>query len=239
MKNSRLLYIAFGIYMLSILLFGYIYYFVYYMDEKSFIFNSDIENARIQILTQEHQNNKVEIIELLAILKNLKSGLKSGALEVKLKDDNSYRSETIWYVSMDGLIAQFHCNDEKDFNLSKFLIVGQDDANVVHHVTAPPLRFCGVNSDIDKMWLTYSDYLIEDQKSKLEAIQLYLDINDSPYARHWGIVDFVYFSAITQTTVGYGDILPNKTKVRAIIIMQILIGLIAIVIAGRSFSSKD
>jgi voltage-gated potassium channel len=36
--------------------------------------------------------------------------------------------------------------------------------------------------------------------------------------------DFLYFSGITQTTVGYGDMLPNSTAIRMIVLAQILIG---------------
>ena len=45
----------------------------------------------------------------------------------------------------------------------------------------------------------------------------------------WGYLDFLYFSAITQTTVGYGDILPNKTSVRMLVVIQILVGYFVIV----------
>ena len=40
----------------------------------------------------------------------------------------------------------------------------------------------------------------------------------------WSFWDFLYFSAITQTTVGYGDILPNSTPVRILVIFQVLVG---------------
>jgi hypothetical protein len=41
--------------------------------------------------------------------------------------------------------------------------------------------------------------------------------------RVWRYIDFVYFSAITQTTVGYGDMLPNSTNIRIIVIVQLLV----------------
>lgn len=41
--------------------------------------------------------------------------------------------------------------------------------------------------------------------------------------------DFLYFSAITITTVGYGDILPNSTRVRKRVMVEALLG---IVLAG-------
>jgi uncharacterized membrane protein len=46
----------------------------------------------------------------------------------------------------------------------------------------------------------------------------------------WGIFDFLYFSAITQTTVGYGDILPNSTGIRLLVVSQILLGYILLIV---------
>jgi hypothetical protein len=42
--------------------------------------------------------------------------------------------------------------------------------------------------------------------------------------RSFGLLDFVYFSGVTQTTVGYGDILPNPTGIRMLVLATILLG---------------
>lgn len=39
----------------------------------------------------------------------------------------------------------------------------------------------------------------------------------------WSYWDFLYFSAITTGTVGYGDILPNSTPVRMVVVAQVLL----------------
>ncbi len=46
------------------------------------------------------------------------------------------------------------------------------------------------------------------------------DISISP-----SIIDFIYFSFVTVTTVGYGDIVPQHTFVRALVLFQVLFGL--------------
>ncbi len=40
----------------------------------------------------------------------------------------------------------------------------------------------------------------------------------------WSYWDFLYFSTIVQTTVGFGDILPNSTLIRMLVVIHILIG---------------
>jgi uncharacterized membrane protein len=40
----------------------------------------------------------------------------------------------------------------------------------------------------------------------------------------WGFWDFVYFSTVIQTTIGLGDILPNSTLVRKLVVVQVLVG---------------
>jgi len=46
----------------------------------------------------------------------------------------------------------------------------------------------------------------------------------------WTFSDFLYFSLITQTTVGYGDILPNSTTIRRIVSLQVLVGYALLVV---------
>jgi hypothetical protein len=66
----------------------------------------------------------------------------------------------------------------------------------------------------------------------LEAKKGYLvSVNNNKNQNYWSFWDFFYFSAITQTTVGYGDILPNSTTVRIAVVIQIFLGILMLVIS--------
>lgn len=57
-----------------------------------------------------------------------------------------------------------------------------------------------------------------------------LDSFTEPLPRIWSFRDFLYFSIVTQTTLGYGDILPNSSTVRTIVAIQVLLGLTLLVV---------
>ena len=86
------------------------------------------------------------------------------------------------------------------------------------------------------------------EKNVAKAIQTYLSVGFGMagiyylmYISHQGcfslpsdiagkasIIEFIYFSFVTVTTVGYGDIVPNHTFVRLIVLIQVLFGLLLI-----------
>jgi voltage-gated potassium channel len=70
-------------------------------------------------------------------------------------------------------------------------------------------------------------YLEESKKEKAEQLE---DVKH--YLSFW---DFLYFSTITQSSTGYGDILPNGRLVRMVVTLQIILGLfvLGIVITFR------
>jgi len=59
---------------------------------------------------------------------------------------------------------------------------------------------------------------------KQKAVELLLSYDKHKSMPLWQDLDFLYFSTITISTVGYGDILPNSTIVRVVVIFEILLG---------------
>ncbi len=60
----------------------------------------------------------------------------------------------------------------------------------------------------------------------LRLTQISSIVNDNNYT--FPLLDFLYFSAITITTVGYGDILPNCTLIRVLVMTEVFFGTIII-----------
>jgi len=60
---------------------------------------------------------------------------------------------------------------------------------------------------------------------KQRRIKLEAELADSAALTRnaWSFVDFLYFSTITQMTVGYGDIVPNSSIIRLVVMSQLVV----------------
>ena len=74
----------------------------------------------------------------------------------------------------------------------------------------------------------------QDLKGRQEVVITQLK-DSNHYLSFW---DFLYFSTITQSSTGYGDILPNSGLVRMIVTIQIILGLFVLGILINN-KSKD
>ena len=79
-------------------------------------------------------------------------------------------------------------------------------------------------------WLQALPVVKDRLEKERTAVALRIDSLATPEPDVWSYMDFVYFSTIVQTTVGFGDILPNSTLVRMIVVGQILIGYALLVV---------
>lgn len=59
-----------------------------------------------------------------------------------------------------------------------------------------------------------------------DKVLILKDISEGQY--EYPLVDFLYFSAVTITTLGYGDILPATSHVRLLVMIETLVGVVLI-----------
>lgn len=78
-------------------------------------------------------------------------------------------------------------------------------------------------------YLISQSYIFPDDAFK---IVYEYEINDM---FQYPLSDFLYFSAVTISTLGFGDILPNSSLVRILVTIETLIGMIMIAIIASSF----
>jgi len=67
-----------------------------------------------------------------------------------------------------------------------------------------------------------ANFLKRTERNRLDLLTR-LGTTSEAWPDIWSYLDFVYFATISQTTIGYGDILPNSTTVRVLVITQGLI----------------
>lgn len=79
----------------------------------------------------------------------------------------------------------------------------------------------------------YFKNIIESSTSYLDQSPIYLK-NIQEGEHYYSLLNFMYFSVVTITTLGYGDILPNSTMVRVLVMFESISG---VVIMGMFASS--
>ena len=219
---------CFSVYLISIFAFAILYYRLYRKNTTLFLFSRDILNSQRGAFAVT-ANRSIDQLELeIEALRHLYNQLCEGADFHALRDHKtvghlpsghgyviSERKEVIYGTPGDAPETVTYYDLE---------IQGPEKTTI---------RTIGLGGQLyrwERGWdarvggeLRTRERTVDDYRRRLGTLQ-----SDSPEI--WSFWDFVYFSAISQTTVGYGDILPNSTTVRILIVVQILIGYAIIVV---------
>ena len=222
-------------YFFILFLFAYAYLKIYEHNQNSFVFAKDINETKIQ---ERILRNNVEITKLEFILNVLDSVRKQIIFDKQAPDSiinesfNPYLQ--IYRYKIDDTFIDFDVDEinrvrEKD-NARHVISIWNDnmyfdDRFVNYRIESFPYDSLDVISHI----IDIGKRKVESKMELLERDKVQAD---------WQFIDFVYFSAMTQTTVGYGDILPNSSYVRFLVMVQALLGVICTVFYVMEYSKK-
>jgi hypothetical protein len=208
---------AFGVYLAVIVCFAIGYHARYRRRPTSFLFALDLTAARLSELRPAAEKEFAAAAELRAFADALVTDQGANHLEARI----SYATVT----SPDGTKMHLHTAAE--------LFGGRAAVDVVitQGQRQCKLQWAGrvlprTDADINKI---LSD-LVSFATTRYETASRRIAALDDVRSVRWGFGDFLYFSVITQSTVGYGDILPNDSMIRRAVATQVLVGYAIVVV---------
>lgn len=225
---------VFVCYVALVFILGLIYYLIYQNNRRAFAFNSDIVRAQSGAVEQASLGRLGQLASELSLLHQLKKELAATGSEptVGLEFGGLFIASTIR-----GSKSQFTVTWPK----ARGAFPGggpppPTNLRVISLQGGPGVKIIGDSSyDLPESTAAFralADRWIADWETKQRVTRAVQDslATDSPDV--WSYWDFLYFSAITQFTVGCGDILPNATSVRMVVILQTCMaaGLLVVVI---------
>jgi hypothetical protein len=201
--------------------FGFVYMLFSKKRRSHFVFNSDIVAAQKQQVQQDAAAAARGLQLILAVVRECLYAVDNSSEQRKVVSlESGARCECI-FDSTDILAAEFSrlpgscvkVYSSENKLLGEYFIYYNDST---HEALSRTLR---------RVETEYSDVV-----RQLQSLT-------TPLPDVWSFVDFLYFSTMTQTTVGYGDILPNSSAVRKVVMLQVLVGYaLVIIVLNLAFS---
>jgi hypothetical protein len=228
-SRLRALLVIFLVFCVSILFFAEIYLQVYLVSPSSFAMNSDIAAAQhAQWLDTLHarRRNKYHAAYVFSYLVEAIDNGKQPRITATYPNGAPREAE----LTAHGLL--YHFVDTPKRHETKLTITADQRLENIYFLEAPLRNTSKLNSKIgiQSLW-EWAFASIDDIISEYNEIGM-----------PWRYPDFLYFSAITATTVGYGDMLPNATSIRMIVTSQVVftsfIVMVAINVSVRPLSKR-
>lgn len=226
-NRNYLLIGSFLAYLLEMLVFARIYHRIYKADTKTFFMPAHLHDARRMESLDQLAGRIVSLETRISFLTDLHDALQKGTSQM------SQVADGVKAVLPDGRSGLFRWFEPEPNSLGPppepapaFLVVYDRSGlaiaqGFVEGTGEPPTNSKGaiqyITEHLSDLRCTLGAHI--NRRSQLES--------GSPA---WTAFDFFYFSLITQTTVGYGDILPNCTKIRKLVTMQVMLGLFLLVV---------
>jgi hypothetical protein len=211
--------IAYGI---TLLFFAALYYRLYQRDPDSFLFSADIVASQRERPAAQFRHLEVEK-ELLA---TFRSAIESNTKPLPNGDKDQYRVGKVEFDVHN--ILQSSVRGMPKFELE--ILASDENHNILFSWTWGSSLNSHVSQQSDSL-LRAIGALADQNQAALSDAQRQMVMINKDSKRIWSFWDFLYFSGITITTVGYGDILPNSTCIRLIVLSEVLVGVVIFVFA--------
>ncbi|MFI5165609.1 MAG: potassium channel family protein [Thermoanaerobaculales bacterium] len=210
---------VFSAYVASIPLFGVAYYVAYRLRRSNFVFAAEIYSSRLADEKRRADDRLLWLSQLLDYFQVFRTEHRQGLGAAEPRNDELalQLGDGRWFVLERHT---FHTPPGGESESAPFVrLMSAEGAErgaggVVGH---------GFLSEFDD-WRDYVVVVVPALEADLRDAQEKRQALDSTAPQVWRYLDFLYFSAITQSTVGYGDILPNSTPLRLIVVAQIVLG---------------
>ncbi|HEY6769659.1 MAG TPA: potassium channel family protein [Candidatus Sulfotelmatobacter sp.] len=206
-RNGWLI-VTFLVFIGTIVGFGVVYMLLSKKRRSHFIFNSDIVAAQKQQVQHDVAGVSQRLQLTLTILRECLAVVENSSEQRKIVSlDSGARCECIFDPG-DTLAAEFSCLPGSCIKV-----------------------YSSENKLLGEYFIYYNESTSEALSRTLNRVEkeysgvvIQLQSLTTPLSDVWSFIDFLYFSTMTQTTVGYGDILPNSSAVRKVVMLQVLVG---------------
>ena len=210
--RNRLVVAAFAAFLLITFLFAFLYYRAWRLDRTNFLFAGDLSSKQAATVSQQlFRRDSLLRLGTLALDQSL-ALLPTNPpwLQVSTQFTRIPTSSGLWVVLDRGA---------GDNSISTLAIDSPDDETISSWAIAPALALRTDPIPLAQLLADFKSRLLEER----EQLKNQLSTITTASPDIWGYWDFLYFSAITQGTVGYGDILPNSRFVRMLVVSQIFL----------------
>jgi hypothetical protein len=245
-SRMLLLLVIFGIYVACIPVFGLVYFRLYRTRHANFSFTANIADEASKQTREEAERKLFKAQRALIILDEAVHSLEKEEFErldefsatqpssdlrlpKGLREPRRFERAYVFWTA-DGSFAACLVHEELSLSFTRVLVGEQDKTFAAAGFPQETRRTKQVFVEL------FQEVRLRTEK-KTERLSNKLSSLDSGDPDAWNYLDFLYFSTITQTTVGYGDILPNSRIVRMWVTAQILLGyfIIVAVVTGLTF----
>ncbi len=249
-------FILFFCYLLITLLFSNLYYKEYLKDNSSFVFNENISAKRIYEDIEKLEKEKyfierrIKEQEVNSFPKNLNSignkiflfrdidWSRNELYKVVIDMDHSFH--VIEFINSLSQITYYKVSKDESF---KYAFEGENFSYSYFGLDSKFVDYNFLEKDtiliknIISRGITCNASAYKDNQ-QLKKIDIQLNRLDDE-KEQWNRIDFFYFSITAVFGGGFGDILPNSTIVRKLVIYEYIIcGFILLFLANAYFSEK-